>query len=137
LIPHGTAMDNTMRQIAASIGTAILVTTMTTVAQKTAQSPAIENPEIHGVNVAFFVITAISLVGIVLAFFSKKTTPPTEEEYAKMSRETQQAEDNIRLKKGTSQTHVLFAVSLYELDYACLVDLNVLTLTMCTTINST
>lgn len=91
LIPHGTAMNNTMRQIAASIGTAILVTTMTTVAQKTAQSPAIENPEIHGVNVAFFVITAISIVGIVLAFFIKKTSPPTDEEYEKMLREKQQA----------------------------------------------
>src|SRR5699024_9768640 len=91
LIPHGTAMNNTMRQIAASIGTAILVTTMTTVAQKTAQSPAIENPEIHGVNVAFFVITAISIVGIVFAFFIKKTSPPTDEEYEKMLREKQQA----------------------------------------------
>src|SRR5699024_1796459 len=29
LIPHGTAMNNTMRQVAASVGTAVLVTVMT------------------------------------------------------------------------------------------------------------
>src|SRR5699024_8259465 len=91
LIPHGTAMNNTMRQIAASIGTAILVTTMTTVAQNTASSQTIENPEIHGVNIAFFVITAISIIGIVLAFFIKKTSPPTDEEYDTMVKEKQKA----------------------------------------------
>ncbi|MGB4429036.1 MAG: DHA2 family efflux MFS transporter permease subunit, partial [Thermacetogeniaceae bacterium] len=67
LIPHGTAMNNTMRQIAGAVGTALLVTVMT------------DNmlPEqglsglIHGVNVSFFVAGISSLIGLVLAFSIK------------------------------------------------------------------
>ncbi|SEA73150.1 drug resistance transporter, EmrB/QacA subfamily [Thalassobacillus cyri] len=80
LIPHGAAMSNTMRQIAASIGTAILVTVMTSTAQSAAQEPDVANPDIHGVNVAFLVITVLSFIGILLSIFVKKTAPPTDEE---------------------------------------------------------
>ncbi|ARI77172.1 DHA2 family efflux MFS transporter permease subunit [Halobacillus mangrovi] len=79
LIPHGAAMSNTMRMVAASVGTAILVTVMTTTAQRAQQTPTIDYPSIHGVNVAFFVVTALSILGIVLSFFVKKTSPPEEE----------------------------------------------------------
>lgn len=80
LIAHGTAMNNTMRQVSASIGTAILVTVMTTTGEAAKQDPTISNPMIHGVNVAFIVITVISIVGVILAFFIKKTYPPEEAE---------------------------------------------------------
>lgn len=78
LIPHGAAMNNTMRQIAASVGTAILVTIMTMTAQNAQQDSSITNPDIHGVNVAFLVITVLSIIGIILSMFVKKTYPPTE-----------------------------------------------------------
>ncbi|MEB5453601.1 MFS transporter [Virgibacillus pantothenticus] len=70
LIPHGSAMTNTMRQVAASIGTALLITIMTVTdldpgQQTTAQA------QIHGVNLAFYVATGISFVGLILAFFVK------------------------------------------------------------------
>ena len=39
LIPHGTALNNTMRQIAASVGTAVLVTVMVGAAR---------DPEVYG-----------------------------------------------------------------------------------------
>ncbi len=71
-------MNNTMRQVSASIGTAILVTVMTTTGEKAKQDPTILNPMIHGVNVAFIVITVLSVVGVILAFFIKKTYPPEE-----------------------------------------------------------
>lgn len=77
LIPHGTAMNNTMRQVSASIGTAIIVTVMTTTGEAAKYDATILNPMIHGVNVAFMVVTAISIVGVILAFFIKKTTPET------------------------------------------------------------
>ncbi|MBM7599481.1 EmrB/QacA subfamily drug resistance transporter [Virgibacillus halotolerans] len=80
LIAHGTAMNNTMRQVSASIGTAILVTVMTTTGEGAKQDPTISNPMIHGVNVAFIVITVLSIVGVILAFFIKKTYPPEEAE---------------------------------------------------------
>ncbi|WP_077624082.1 DHA2 family efflux MFS transporter permease subunit [Sediminibacillus massiliensis] len=77
LIPHGTAMNNTMRQVAASIGTAILVTVMTSAALDAGES-ATASELIHGVNVAFWVATVLSVVGLLLSLFIKGTTPAQE-----------------------------------------------------------
>ncbi|MFB5663496.1 DHA2 family efflux MFS transporter permease subunit [Alteribacillus sp. HJP-4] len=85
LIPHGAAMTNTMRQMAASVGTAVLVTTMTTTAQ-TARHAA-EHPDILGVKVAFFLIFLLSVGALGLSFFIRKTAPPTDEEWDAQQRE--------------------------------------------------
>ncbi|WP_217585770.1 DHA2 family efflux MFS transporter permease subunit [Lentibacillus saliphilus] len=67
LIPHGTAMNNTMRQVSGAIGTALLVTIMVSQA----------NPDtgvagaIHGVNVSFIVAGIFSIIGLVMTFFIK------------------------------------------------------------------
>ncbi|KQL57883.1 MULTISPECIES: MDR family MFS transporter [Bacillaceae] len=68
LIPHGTAMNNTMRQVSGSIGTAILVSVMTA-------SASVEQSEsmIQGVNNAFIVATVIAFISFIMAFFIKKT----------------------------------------------------------------
>ncbi|WP_277050959.1 DHA2 family efflux MFS transporter permease subunit, partial [Ruania albidiflava] len=68
LIPHGTAMNNTMRQIAASIGTAVLVTVMTSAAIDT------DGPEglVHGANVAFIVAGCVGALGVLLSLFIRK-----------------------------------------------------------------
>ncbi len=64
LVPHGTAMNNTMRQVAGAVGTALLVSIMTNMA----------NPEegvtgmIHGVNMAFLFAGILALIGFFLAF---------------------------------------------------------------------
>jgi EmrB/QacA subfamily drug resistance transporter len=81
LIPHGAAMDNTMRQIAASVGTAILVTVMTT-SEGRAERIEIANPDIYGANVAFIVVSVLSLVGLIISYFVKDTKL-TEEELEK------------------------------------------------------
>jgi EmrB/QacA subfamily drug resistance transporter len=75
LIPHGTALNNTLRQIAASIGTAVLVTVMTAATR----DPEVYGLEgaVHGVNVAFIVAGSIGAVGIVGAFFLRGTQPLT------------------------------------------------------------
>lgn len=84
LIPHGSAMTNTMRQVAASIGTALLITIMTATALNSGESAsALE--QIHGVNISFYVATGLSLFGLVLAFFIKGTTPA--EDRAKLTTE--------------------------------------------------
>lgn len=75
LIPHGAAMDTTMKMIAASVGTAILVTVMTTVTDSAQRRPEISYPDIHGANFAFMVVTLLSLVGVILSFFIKKPSP--------------------------------------------------------------
>lgn len=67
LIPHGTAMSNTFRQMSGAIGTAVLVTVMST----TAIPNESINGLIHGVNVSFYVATAISVIGLILSLFLK------------------------------------------------------------------
>jgi len=69
LIPHGTAMTNTMRQVAASIGTATLITIMSV----SALDPAVKGMQglVHGVNITFYVATGISMMAFVLSFFVK------------------------------------------------------------------
>lgn len=67
MLPHGTAMNNTLRQMAGAIGTALLVTIMT--------SSAIPeegiNGIIHGVNMSFAVAGITAAIGLVLTFFIK------------------------------------------------------------------
>lgn len=67
LIPHGTAMSNTFRQMAGAIGTAVLVTIMST----TAIPKAGLNGLIHGVNMSFYAATALAAIGLILSFYIK------------------------------------------------------------------
>jgi EmrB/QacA subfamily drug resistance transporter len=71
LIPHGTAMNNTMRQVSGAVGTALLVTVMTTAAQPDRGVEGL----IHGVNVSFIVAGISAVVGLFLAFFVKDKKP--------------------------------------------------------------
>ncbi|TXC85970.1 multidrug efflux MFS transporter [Metabacillus litoralis] len=71
LIPHGAAMDNTIRMVAASVGTAILVTVMTTTETLAEQKPNVLHPDIFGANIAFIVVAVLSLIGLIFAFFIK------------------------------------------------------------------
>ncbi|MFC7321271.1 MDR family MFS transporter [Halobacillus campisalis] len=69
LIPHGTAMNNTMRQVSGAVGTALLVTVMT----NGAIPDEGVNGLIHGVNVSFMVAGIAALVGLILSFFIKSS----------------------------------------------------------------
>lgn len=74
LIPHGTALNNTMRQIAASVGTAVLVTVMV----GTAKDPEVYGVagQIHGANMAFLVAGIVALAGFAGAFFIRDSHGP-------------------------------------------------------------
>ncbi|OIU71969.1 MDR family MFS transporter [Rossellomorea aquimaris] len=71
LIPHGTAMNNTMRQVSGAVGTALLVTVMTTAAQPARGVEGL----VHGVNVSFIVAGISAIIGLFLAFFVKDRSP--------------------------------------------------------------
>ncbi|MGO1510970.1 MAG: MDR family MFS transporter [Actinomycetales bacterium] len=75
LIPHGTALNNTLRQVAGSIGTAVLVTVMS----GASRDPVVHGPAglVHGANVAFAVAGAIAALGIVGALFIRGSRPTT------------------------------------------------------------
>lgn len=67
LIPHGSAMNNTFRQVSGAIGTALLVTIMSTSAIPTDGVDGL----IRGVNISFIVAGFISVIGLILSFFVK------------------------------------------------------------------
>lgn len=88
---HGTAISNTIRQVAGAIGTSLLVTIMTN--RTTAHmkemmasggaSVSLDHlkmeASIQGINDAYVVIIAIGVVGLLLSFFIKRTTQATED----------------------------------------------------------
>ncbi|GIP16152.1 multidrug transporter [Paenibacillus montaniterrae] len=82
---HGTAISNTAKQVAAAIGTALLVTIMTSrtegylqqmITQGTSQTEEqmAAAASIQGVNDAYFVILIFGAVSLVLSFFIKRVT---------------------------------------------------------------
>ena len=101
LYPHGTAMNNTLNQVAGAIGTALLVTIMSTrtethaaqiangamnnAAGTTSAAALAEMKQqiamkamLEGINDAFLVATGITVVALILAFFIKRGTPMEE-----------------------------------------------------------
>lgn len=75
LIPHGTAMNNTFRQVAGSIGTAVLVTIMSTGAIPDEGVNGI----IHGVNISFIVAAVTAIAGFLLSFKLKEEVKPGDQ----------------------------------------------------------
>ena len=93
--PHGTAINNTSQQVAGAIGTAVLVTIMTNaIKDKTTELAAeaqaavanstvvltdaqivemtAQQAQLAGINLTFMVVTIVSAVALVLAFFLKR-----------------------------------------------------------------
>jgi len=79
LIPHANALSSTLRQVAASIGTASLIVVMTNQTKYyvrdlgtavTADSAKLA--AIHGINSAFLVAALISAIALFFSFFFRK-----------------------------------------------------------------
>ncbi|WP_347551179.1 DHA2 family efflux MFS transporter permease subunit [Pseudalkalibacillus hwajinpoensis] len=87
--PHGTAMNNTLNQVAGAIGTALLVTIMSNRTESVAANLAKDATSsgavaaaaqqqiamqamLEGINFAFFIATFIAAIAFVLAFFIKR-----------------------------------------------------------------
>lgn len=67
LIAHGTAVNNTLRQVAGAVGTALPITIMT---QTAIPEHGVEGL-IHGVNISFVFTGVIAVIGLVMAFYIK------------------------------------------------------------------
>jgi drug resistance transporter, EmrB/QacA subfamily len=81
LIPHATALQNTLKQIAASVGTAILVVIMSDQSKDyiknlgtSIQPNSVTLATIHGINSAFLVATLISGVSWCLSLFLRRAS---------------------------------------------------------------
>lgn len=80
LISHGTAVNNTFRQIASSIGTAILVSVLSNTTKKGMPSPSLEHTDpsayhekfitatLNGYHAAFVVALIFCIIGWIVAF---------------------------------------------------------------------
>ncbi|NMP24235.1 multidrug efflux MFS transporter [Sulfobacillus sp. DSM 109850] len=91
LYPHGTAVSNTLQQVAGAVGTALLVTIMTDGAKAWVgghgqavlahrQNPAVvaQLASIHGMDLAFMTAAGFALLSLVLCFFVQNSTPHPE-----------------------------------------------------------
>lgn len=88
---HGTAISNTIKQVAGAIGTALIVTVMTSSTKShltdmmveggsSSQQDMLVQASIQGINDAYLFIIAIGVVGLVLSFFIKRTGQAEEKE---------------------------------------------------------
>lgn len=73
MIAHGSAINNTARQIAGSIGTAILITIMTTVTSMN-QSSGVINSTLSGMHAAFGTATGLGAIALLIAVIFVKRT---------------------------------------------------------------
>lgn len=75
LMAHGTSVGNTLRQVAGSLGTAILVSVSTITANVAQSSMDSVHAGILGIDAAFLVGTALCLAGLVLTVALVKDKP--------------------------------------------------------------
>ncbi|MBC6308611.1 DHA2 family efflux MFS transporter permease subunit [Listeria sp. FSL L7-1582] len=87
MMSHGTAVNNTIRQVAGSIGTAILITVLSNVTKDNmpGKALAMTDPQafqsqaltanLDGMKAAFLVAVAFAVVGLILSLFVKDIRP--------------------------------------------------------------
>ena len=71
LYSHGNAANNTLRQVAGSIGSSLIITLMS----KSSAASNIKDPlkaSVYGMDVSFAAIGALTFVGLIIAFFVVK-----------------------------------------------------------------
>ncbi|HHQ5518283.1 TPA: MFS transporter, partial [Clostridioides difficile] len=66
LISHATAINNTLRQISGAIGSAILITIMTSATKKAHMSSNMLS-NIHGIDVAFSIAATLAFTGLIVS----------------------------------------------------------------------
>lgn len=87
---HGTAISNTAKQVAAAIGTALLITIMTVRTEDHLDSLAqggglteaqlATEASIQGINDVYFAMVIFGVISLVLSFFIKRVTPADHKE---------------------------------------------------------
>lgn len=77
LMNHGTSVNNTLRQVAGSLGTALVVSVSTGVQNAAAANMAEPDAMMLGIDLAFMVCAALVLVGLVLTVIFVKGKPGT------------------------------------------------------------
>lgn len=77
IVNHGTSVNNTLRQVAGSLGTALIISASTTVTNASAPSMGQAAASFFGVDVSFGLSAALCLTGFVLVAVLVKNKPDT------------------------------------------------------------
>ncbi|EUJ32133.1 DHA2 family efflux MFS transporter permease subunit [Listeria cornellensis] len=95
MMSHGTAVNNTIRQVAGSIGTAILITVLSNVTKNNMPEKALAMTDpkgfasqamtanLDGMQAAFLVAVAFAVVGLILSLFVKDIRPQGKKSVSK------------------------------------------------------
>ncbi|AQY52098.1 lincomycin resistance protein [Listeria weihenstephanensis FSL R9-0317] len=95
MMSHGTAVNNTIRQVAGSIGTAILITVLSNVTKNNmpGKALAMTDPQgfqsqaltanLDGMKAAFIVAVAFAVIGLILSLFVKDIRPQGKKSVSK------------------------------------------------------
>lgn len=75
VINHGTSVNNTLRQVAGSLGTAVLISVSTAATQMASSSTDTLHAGIFGVNAAFFASGLLCLAGLIMTIAWVKDKP--------------------------------------------------------------
>ena len=78
LVNHGTSVQNTFRQVAGSLGTAIIVSTSTAVQNAASGQTDAVTAGVFGIHMAFVVATALCVLGFVLTVALVRNKPGDE-----------------------------------------------------------
>ncbi len=79
LMNHGTSVNNTFRQVAGSLGTAILVSVYTIVAGMSVSSMGETDASIFGFDITFGVATALCAIALIMIVFMVKNKKASKE----------------------------------------------------------
>lgn len=91
LSPHATALNSTLQQVSGAVGSAFLITIMSTSMESQKQEFMAQNTNmqgealqqvmaqamVHGINTAFLFATIFAVIAVILALFIKKPQPIT------------------------------------------------------------
>ena len=86
LMNHGTSVQNTFRQVAGSLGTAVIVSTSTVATNMASGSNDAVTAGVFGIHAAFAVATALCVLGFVLTVALVRTSPAMRRPPTKITR---------------------------------------------------
>lgn len=75
LVNHGTSVNNTLRQVAGSLGTAIIVSTSTIATNISMPSMGVQAANFFGIDMAFLVASLLCLMGFIMVVVWVKSRP--------------------------------------------------------------
>lgn len=79
LAPHATSVQSTLRTVAASLGTAVIISVTSIVQAHAMQTQTEQVATLQGINVGYFVLSGAILVAFIFAFLFVKNRKPAEQ----------------------------------------------------------